>query len=124
MTQSVEPPPHWSSEALSLFDLPGVAQSTTGDFQDDTRYADIVDCRFWLYCSIHRFSDFRAQPWRRCVRLATCESQAQAIVHGFSTAEVLGQMTQITITQVLNSDYSLNEDSVRTLRQAESWVVP
>ncbi|KAF1790926.1 hypothetical protein GQ600_13419 [Phytophthora cactorum] len=42
------------------------------------------------------------------------DSQAQAIVDGFSIAEVLGQMTQITITQVLNSDYSLNEDSVRT----------
>ncbi|KAG6610183.1 Lysosomal beta glucosidase [Phytophthora cinnamomi] len=41
-------------------------------------------------------------------------SQAQAIVDGFSVAQVLGQMTQINIGQVLNSDYSLNEDSVRT----------
>ncbi|GMF38950.1 unnamed protein product [Phytophthora fragariaefolia] len=42
------------------------------------------------------------------------DSQAQAIVDGFSIAQVLGQMTQINIGQVLNSDYSLNEDSVRT----------
>ncbi|OWZ05601.1 Lysosomal beta glucosidase [Phytophthora megakarya] len=42
------------------------------------------------------------------------DSQAQAIVDGFSIAEVLGQMTQINIGQVLNSDYTLNEDSVRS----------
>ncbi|KAE9343613.1 hypothetical protein PF008_g9604 [Phytophthora fragariae] len=42
------------------------------------------------------------------------DSQAQAIVDGFSVAQVLGQMTQINIGQVLNSNYSLNEDSVRT----------
>ncbi|KAF4323714.1 hypothetical protein BBO99_00000862 [Phytophthora kernoviae] len=42
------------------------------------------------------------------------DSQAQAIVDGFDVAQVLGQMTQINIDQVLNSDKSLNEDSVRT----------
>ncbi|RLN94310.1 hypothetical protein BBJ28_00003832 [Nothophytophthora sp. Chile5] len=44
-------------------------------------------------------------------------NRAQAIVDGFDVAQVLGQMTQINIGQVINSDYSLNEDSVRTYAQ-------
>ncbi|KAH7478884.1 Lysosomal beta glucosidase [Phytophthora ramorum] len=68
----------------------------------------------WI-AAIGCFAAFSALPVdTRALGDDVYDSQAQAIVDGFSTAEVLGQMTQITITQVLNSDYSLNEDAVRT----------
>ncbi|RQM14528.1 hypothetical protein DD237_003163 [Peronospora effusa] len=43
------------------------------------------------------------------------DAQAQEIVDGFSVAELMGQMTQLDISTVMNGDtYELNEDAVRT----------
>ncbi|KAL4152369.1 hypothetical protein PRNP1_009300 [Phytophthora ramorum] len=46
------------------------------------------------------------------------DAKAQAIVDGFSTAQVIGQMTQIDISTVMNpEDNTLNEDWVRLYAQ-------
>ncbi|GMF38946.1 unnamed protein product [Phytophthora fragariaefolia] len=46
------------------------------------------------------------------------DARAQAIVDGFTTAQVLGQMTQIDISTVMNpDDNTLNEDWVRLYAQ-------
>ncbi|CAI5721726.1 unnamed protein product [Peronospora destructor] len=43
------------------------------------------------------------------------DAQAQEIVDGFSVAEVIGQMTQLDLSTVINVDtHELNEDAVRT----------
>ncbi|GMF66763.1 unnamed protein product [Phytophthora fragariaefolia] len=43
------------------------------------------------------------------------DAQAQAIVDGFTTAQVLGQMTQLDLSTIINgSDHTLNETAVRT----------
>ncbi|POM71740.1 Glycoside hydrolase, partial [Phytophthora palmivora] len=42
------------------------------------------------------------------------DAKAQAIVDSFSTAQVIGQMTQVDISTVMNKDNTLNEDYVRT----------
>jgi beta-glucosidase len=42
------------------------------------------------------------------------EAKAQEIVSSFTVEQVLGQMTQIDISAIINSDYSLNEDAVRS----------
>ncbi|KAE8969248.1 Lysosomal beta glucosidase [Phytophthora rubi] len=42
------------------------------------------------------------------------DAQAQAIVDGFSTAQVIGQMTQLDLGMIINgSDHTLNETAVR-----------
>ncbi|RLN65742.1 hypothetical protein BBP00_00002663 [Phytophthora kernoviae] len=46
------------------------------------------------------------------------DAKAQAIVDGFTTAEVIGQMTQLDISLVINpKDNTLNEDYVRVYAQ-------
>ncbi|OWY98920.1 Glycoside hydrolase, partial [Phytophthora megakarya] len=45
------------------------------------------------------------------------DAKAQSIVDGFSMAQVLGQMTQIDISLVMNKDNTLNEDWVRLYAQ-------
>ncbi|KAG1703273.1 hypothetical protein DVH05_008182 [Phytophthora capsici] len=45
------------------------------------------------------------------------DAKAQAIVNSFSTAQVIGQMTQVDISTVMNKDNTLNEDAVRAYAQ-------
>ncbi|KAE9343611.1 hypothetical protein PF008_g9605 [Phytophthora fragariae] len=46
------------------------------------------------------------------------DARAQAIVDGFTTAQVIGQMTQVDISTVMNpDDNTLNEDNVRAYAQ-------
>ncbi|GMF13722.1 unnamed protein product [Phytophthora lilii] len=48
-------------------------------------------------------------------QLSAYDAQAQAIVDRFSTAEVIGQMTQLDLSTVMNgTTRTLNETSVRT----------